>query len=160
MRNLKLVVAGAAIMVLAIAGVGNAQMGVGVMWENGIPDVMALPIMFGEGVVLQPSLYFSSVSDLYTQVEFGVSIEKQMREGTSPLFGGFAAVDLVSPDVGNSWANFSFGAFVGGTASVADNLDLIGRWGPTVTVLAEEVGDATIIGSDASLTLRWWLWGE
>ena len=160
MRNKKLVIVGAAIMVLAFAAVSNAQMGVGVKWETGIPDIMTFPIMFGEGMVLQPMLGFESVSDAYTEIEAGVSLEKHMREGTTPLFGGYAAIDMVSPDEGDSWTNFGFGVFVGGSASLADNVDLVGQWGPSVTVLAEEAGDATIVFSNASLTLRWWLWGE
>jgi hypothetical protein len=166
MRNMKLVVAAAAIMVLAAAGVGNAQMGVGVMWtSDGVPDVMTLPIMFGEGMVLQPMVGFISVSDgaSYSEFHVGASFEKQMREGTSPLFGGRIMVEIGSPDEGDGWTNFGIGAFLGGTASLADNLDIVGTWGPMLTMYAEEspvYTDATVISSQANITLRWWVFGE
>jgi hypothetical protein len=166
MKKLSVVLAGVAIVVMASGGAANAQMGVATMWTgSGVPDVMALPIMFGEGMVLQPMVAFVSESNsgTNTDVGLGLSIEKQMREGTSPLFGGKAMVDIGSPDVGDSWTNFGFGVFVGGTAQLGDNVDLVGQWGPSVYIYAKEspvYTDETVIQSEASITLRWWLWGE
>ena len=166
MRNVKLVVAAAAIMVLAASGVSNAQMGVGVMWTgDGVADAMALPIALGEDMVLQPMARFFSLSDgaSYSEFGLGLSLEKRMREGTSPLFGGKVLVEIGSPDEGDGWTNFGIGAFLGGTASLADNLDIVGVWGPTLYMYAEEspiFTDASVITSEASLTLRWWVFGE
>lgn len=170
MKKLSVVLAGVAIVVMATGGAANAQIGVGTMWQgNGVPQTMLLPIMFGEGMVLQPMASIFSYSDgaSFTDIGLGVSIEKHMREGTSPLFGGKVLVDIGSPDEGDSWTNFAFGVFVGGTAELGDNVDLIGQWGPTVSIFDENspasiagFSDATVIRSEASITLRWWLWGE
>jgi hypothetical protein len=166
MKKLSVVLAGVAIVVMASGGAANAQIGVGTMWTGGgVFDAMVLPIMFGEGMVLEPSAQVFSISNgaSFTEIGLGISIEKHMREGTSPLFGGMAMVDIGSPDEGDSWTNFGFGVFIGGTAELGDNVDIVGKWGPTIGIYAEEspvYTDATVIQSEASITLRWWLWGE
>ncbi|MBI5868047.1 MAG: hypothetical protein HZB43_07145 [candidate division Zixibacteria bacterium] len=170
MKRIGLIIATTALAVLATAAVSTAQMGVAVMWEGGgIPSVMALPIMFGEGMVFQPMAMINWQGDdgpnPGTQIGLGASFEKQMGDAdTKPLFGARAGVSIVSPKEGDSYTNFSLGVFLGGTAKLGDNLSIVGQWGPDVTIVGEK-GSATgksyaSINSAASLTLRWWIWGN
>ncbi len=170
MKRIGLIIATTALAILATASVSSAQMGVAVMWEGGgIPGVFALPITFGEGMVFQPVVMIDWQGDdgptPGTRLGLGASFEKEMGEGdTKPLFGGRAGVAIVSPKVGDSYTNFSLGVFVGGTAKLADNVSIVGQWGPDVTIVGEK-GSASgksyaSINSAASLTLRWWIWGN
>ena len=191
MKRAVLIFVGAAIMLMGVVGVASAQnMGVGLTYQgaNLVPD-LSLPIkMSGGSIVIEPLVGFSIVSvdtpdnssqaasanSLAiegTQFRFGASIEKQTNPGgTSPLFGGFARVNLTSPesDALDSWTDISFGAFIGGTAQLADNLEFLGFWGPQFTLNGERTSSSgsvlaassTSIDSMAGFRLRWYVFGS
>ena len=169
MKKLGIVVTAAVLAILATTAVASAQQGVAVMWEgSGLTPVMAVPIMFGEGMVLQPEVGVLWVADKgpYPGTAFllGASIEKHMMEGdTKPLFGAKARVEIGSPKGSDSYTDFSIGVFLGGTAKLAENVSLVGQWGPTMTLIGKRTshGDSyATVSSTASITLRWWLWGN
>ncbi|HWO56366.1 MAG TPA: hypothetical protein VNN55_02245 [bacterium] len=180
-----------ALTLLSVAGTANAEMGVGVVWSgNGIVPNMVLPIKMASGLVIEPILGFDkSETDIpyidedevpadfdlsITNIRAGVRVEKQMKmDGITPVFGGMAMIDLWSPggdlsDEIDSWTNFSFGVYVGASAPLAEGVDLVGTWGPTITSFGEiKAADddeivlqesATNIGSTANLSLRFWIW--
>ncbi|GAB4317423.1 MAG: hypothetical protein Kow0074_06020 [Candidatus Zixiibacteriota bacterium] len=190
MKKAVLVLAAAAMMLAGAVGTAGAQnIGVGVLYSGSslVPD-MLLPIKLGDGsLILEPQLGLSivSVDDPEsssmaasantlgiegTQIRFGASLEKQTNPGsTSPLFGGFARVSLTSPDAEglDSWTDFTFGVFLGGTAELASNLEFQGFWGPMFTLNGEHTaGDAvltpssTSIDSMAGFRLRWFVFGS
>jgi hypothetical protein len=170
MKRFGIVATTVALAIMATTAVASAQMGVAVMWDgNGLAPVMALPITIGEGMVLQPKVGILWVADdgptPGTEFMIGASFEKHMMEGdTRPLFGVHAAVDAVSPKEGDSYTNFNLGVFIGGTAKLAENVSIVGQWGPTLTMVGEK-GSVTgksysTLHSSAALTLRWWLWGN
>ncbi|MEW5701300.1 MAG: hypothetical protein AB1792_03625 [Candidatus Zixiibacteriota bacterium] len=114
-----------------------------------------------------------------TEIRAGVRVEKAAKmEGASPLIGGYGMLILGSPDDYveggttvklDTYTDFSFGVFVGGSAPLANGVDIVGVWGPTVDMfgkrkastegLEAETESATNFGSRASLSLRFWLWG-
>lgn len=189
MKKAVLVLAAAAIMVVGVVGMAGAQnIGIGVEYtgSNVTPD-MLLPIKLGDGsLILEPMVGLSilsvddpenttaaSASSLDaegTQLRFGLSLEKQTNPGsTSPVFGGFARMMLTSPDAEglDSWTDFQVGAFVGGTAELASNLEFQGFWGPVFTIFGEHTaGDVvtqlgrTRIDSMAGFRLRWFVFGS
>jgi len=169
MKRFGIVATTVALAILATTAVASAQIGVAVMWEgNGIAPVFALPITFGEGMVFQPmaGIWWEGDKGPYPGTEFmiGASFEKQMGEGdTRPLFGALAALDMISPKEGDSYTDFSIGVFVGGTAKLAENVSLVGAWGPTMTMVGKRTsaGDSyATLNSTAHVALRWWLWGN
>ncbi len=190
MRKAVLVLLGAAVMMVGAVGSAGAQnIGIGLEYtgSNITPD-MLLPIKLGDGsLILEPLVGLSivsvddpddesfaaaanSLSIEGTQLRFGASLEKQTDPGnTSPLFGGFARVMLTSPEAEglDSWTDFMFGAYIGGTAELANNLEFQGFWGPTFTLFGERTaGDivtqpsSTRIDSRAGFRLRWFVFGS
>ena len=163
--------------VMAAGSTANAAMGVGVKWgSNGASPEFVLPIKLASGMVIEPSLAFESVSSDAgskqaasfsgdgTAFRVGVAVEKYMDAvgAASPLFGAKVMIDIGSPDVGDSYTDIGFSLYVGGSAALADNLDIVGYWGPEVLLIGERSPNgptSTIIGSRASLMVRWWLWG-
>ena len=66
--------------------------------------------------------------------------------------------------------DLNFKVFLGGSASLADNFDFVGKWGQEFTVFGKQtstvqgrettlVDSGTRISSSAMLTLRWWVIG-
>ncbi|MBD3299054.1 MAG: hypothetical protein GF341_10395 [candidate division Zixibacteria bacterium] len=194
MRKAVLVLLGAAVMMVAAVGSAGAQnIGVGVEYTGSsvTPD-MLLPIKLGDGsLILEPIVglsiisvddpdegsSFSAGTDQFgfteegTQFRVGLGLEKQTDPGnTSPLFGGFARVHLTSPESDNvdSWTDFVFGVYLGGVASLTDNMEIQGFWGPTFTMFGEKTdsdGDVfspsvTRIDSRAGFKLRWFVFGS
>jgi hypothetical protein len=186
-----LVLGAVAVFAVLAAGSAKAEIGVGVIWDGGflVPD-MALPISMESGLVITPILGFLNTEDFYfptsitaeddpvpklTQIRFGVMVEKQtMPGGTTPVFGGYARAHMNSysdlqvggEDV-DSRFDMRFGVFVGGSAALGDNVDIVGMWGPEITMFGEQkAGDlvvtesSTDIGSTARIMFRWWLWGQ
>jgi hypothetical protein len=171
MKRFGIIATTVALAILATSAVASAQMGVAAMWTgSGIAPIMALPIAFGEGMVLQPmvGIHWESDKGQYfpgTAITLGSSFEKGFGTGdTHPLFGGKLAVDIYSPKVGDSWTNFNVGVFLGGSAKLADNVTLVGQWGPTITAYGKKgtiSGESyTTLDSEASITLRWWVFGN
>ena len=176
--SIVLVIAAAALLVNAPA---QAKIGVGINWNAGIQDVMVLPIKMQSGLIIEPMVGFQKIDKNVnagvgeTDFSVGARIEKHSKsDGITPVFGGFAAVDLTSldfpstlvaadGDAKDSFTDFVFGVYVGGSVPVADMFDVVGTWGPAVTIIGSRVegGDgATNFSTQASLVLRWWLWGE
>jgi len=193
---MKKVVMVAAILLLAGSSVVSAQnMGVGVNWTgSGVTPDMSLPIKLGDGsMILEPMVGFSLISvstpssstaasanqdysNFFegTRIRFGLSVEKQSKpEGVTPLFGAFAYLSMFSPDKDfsslDSWTDISFGAFLGGSAPIVNNLDFVGMWGPMVTLYGEQTfreggatayPKATEISSMAIFKVRWFVFGS
>ena len=170
MKKFGIVVTTAALAILATTAVASAQMGVAVMWEQGgVVPVFALPITVGDGMVIQPVAAFEWVADdgpnPGSAFLLGLGIEKHMMEGdTRPLIGAQVAVSINSPKVGDSYTNFGVGVFLGGTAKLADNVSLVGQWGPAITIVGEKGSPSgksyATVSSQASITLRWWVFGN
>ena len=193
---MKKVLLGVAILMLASSSVVSAQnMGVGLVWSGGgvVPD-MSLPIKMGDGsLVLEPmvglditsvdtpsSTSAASANQSYqfdfegTRFRVGLTVEKQTNPGTvTPLFGAGAFLAMFSPDTDfsplDSWTNFSFMGFIGGSAELTDNLEFVGMWGPQVTFYGEQTfkdggatasPKATEISSMAAFRLRWYVFGS
>lgn len=193
---MKKVVMVAAILLLAGSSVVSAQnMGVGVMWTgSGVTPDMSLPIKLGDGsMILEPMVGFSltsvstpsssstaganqDYSNFFegTRIRFGLNVEKQSKaDGVTPLFGACAYVSMYSPDKDlsslDSWTDIMFGAFLGGSAPIADNLDFVGMWGPKVTLYGEQkyreggatyYPKATEIATMAVFKIRWFVFGS
>ena len=169
MKKFALTVVAIAFAAMLLTGSASAQMGVAVIWDGGgVAPIFALPIQMGEAMVIQPMAAFQWVADKGpnpgTAFMLGGSLEAHMGEGdTRGLFGGKVAVEITSPKVGDSFTDFAIGAFIGGTAKLADNVSLVGQWGPTMTLVGKRVsgGDSyAMLSSDASITLRWWVFGN
>jgi hypothetical protein len=174
MKKWGVVVAVAVLVAVAACDTAQSAIGVGVEWEgNGIAPMMLLPIKLSSGLIIEPMLAFQRLDPKGyavggTEIVVGARIEKAMlASGTTPVFGGYALVDLTSPDVStgtapDSYTDFQFGVFLGGSASLCDQVDIVGSWGPTVMVNGKRFsgGDSwTDFSSRASITFRWWLWG-
>lgn len=171
MKRFGIIATTVALAILATSAVASAQMGVAVMWQGtGIPSIFALPIEFGEGMVLQPFAGFNWVSDkgpgAGSAVTLGASFEKGFGTGdTHPLFGGKVAVHINSPKGYDSYTDFGVGVFLGGSAKLADNVTLVGQWGPMLTAFSKKspnsLGDDWVeVNSEASITLRWFVFGK
>jgi hypothetical protein len=173
--SIVLVIAVAALLVSAPA---QAKIGVGINWNAAVENVMVLPIKMQSGLIIEPMVGFQKIDKNLnegigaTEVVAGARIEKHSKmDGITPVFGGFAMIDLTSLDypgdvpegVKDSYTDFAFGVYIGGSVPVADMFDVVGMWGPTVTIIGKrsDNGDsATNFSSQAQLVLRWWLWGE
>jgi hypothetical protein len=169
MKKFGIVVTTVALAILATTAVASAQLGVAVMWKaDGVAPIFALPIQMGDAMVIQPMAAFYWGADDSpnpgTALMLGGSLEAHMGEGdTRGLFGGKVAVEIGSPKEGDSYTDFHIGAFIGGTAKLADNVALVGQWGPTMTMIGKRssLGKSyAVINSDASITLRWWVFGN
>jgi hypothetical protein len=140
---------------------------------------------YGEYPVIFDYVYWEPDGDpAFTQFRIGVSVEKElMPGGTTALIGARGMLHMNSPsdlfvwvedDQGegdyqelDSWMNIEFTVYLGGSASLTDDVDIVGAWGPTISMLgAVDAGDqefipsATNFGSSAHIMLRWWLWGK
>ncbi len=169
MKKFGIVATVAALAVLATTGVAGAQMGVAAIWSGGgVVPIMALPIHVGDAMVIQPMAGFDWVADKGpnpgSAFMVGGSLEAQFGgEETKALFGGKVTVDITSPKVGDSYTDFHIGAFLGGTAKLSDNVSLVGQWGPTMTMVGKRSSNGesyATVSSDASITLRWWVFGN
>jgi len=182
MKKLGLIVAVAAFAAMTLTGLASAQnIGVGLLWEgSGITPDMVLPIKLGEDMVIQPVVGFDAVKDVKTEFRFGASFEKHLNtDPTTGLFGAKIYADFTSPSKPSSSAipedksylDLTFTVFLGATAKLADNVSLVGQWGPYLTAVGERkeslhgvetvtAKSTTLIGSAASLTLRWWIFGK
>lgn len=169
MKKFGIVVATVALAILATTAVANAQLGVAVMWEgSGVAPVFALPIAVGEAMVIQPMAGVYWVGDKGPNpgsvFMLGGSLEAHFGGGdTKGLFGGKLFVDFGSPKGGDSFTDISLGAFLGGSAKLGENLSLVGQWGPTLTLVGKRTANGenySTISSDASITLRWWVFGD
>ena len=174
MKKWGVVVAVAVLVAVAACDTAQSAIGVGVDWAgNGLVPMMILPIKLQSGLTIEPMLGFERLdpkghSDGGTTIDVGGRVSKAMSaSGTTPVFGGYALVHLTTPDVvtgtaPDSYTDFEIGVFLGGSASLGDKIDIVGSWGPTVTVNGKRSSDgdsSTDFDSRASITLRWWLWG-
>ncbi len=170
--SIVLVIAAAALLVSAPAQATN--MGVGINWLGGGQDMMVLPIQMESGLIIEPMLGFQIVKDGNKNFDFGARIEKHAKsDGITPLFGAFGVLEytklpsassLVAAvgDYKKSYVDFALGVYLGGSVPVVDNFDVVGSWGPEITILTarQEGGKSTtVFSSQASLVLRWWVWG-
>jgi hypothetical protein len=189
-----LVLGAVAMFAVMAAGSAQAEIGVGILWNGGylMPD-MTLPISLESGIVIMPQVGFLNTEDFsymggtpvgdntpkFTQIRFGGGVEKQtMPGGTTPVFGGYVQAMLNSfsdleygtggdAEEFDSRFDVVFGLYVGGSAALGDNVDIVGLWGPQIYMTGEQTaGDEVIwessteIGSSASIMFRWWLWGQ
>ena len=179
MKKFGMILAVALVGVLAVSSSSQAVMGVGVDWfgTSSGDALMVLPIKMASGMIIEPMAGFAKINEHAsesgygeTYITVGLRVEKaQKQEGASALWGACAAVDLSSVDLPSgveaksSFTDFMFGVYLGGSVPIADGLDLTGRWGPKVEAIGKrsDNGDgATNFGSMASLTFRWWVFGN
>ena len=122
--------------------------------------------------------FYSGKDPALMLIRVGVTVEKETNPGgLTALFGGgamlhmFSTSDVFVDTAGDiepdGWMNFEFTVYIGGSAPLTDGVDIVGAWGPTISMLGkieadgeEIVSSATNFGSSAHLLLRWWLWGE
>jgi hypothetical protein len=175
MKKLSIVLVIAAAALLVSAPAKAADMGVGINWLGNGQDLMVLPIKMESGLILEPMAGFQIVKDGNKYFDFGARIEKHSKsDGITPLFGAFGlfeytkfpdATTLIAAtgDPKKSVIDFSLGVYVGGSVPVSEKFDVVGSWGPEVDILTsrfEGGKSSTVFRSQASLVLRWWLWGE
>lgn len=184
MRKWGLIVAVAAVAAVAVSGPAHSAIGVGVRWgqDAGLVPNMVLPVKMASGMIVEPEVGFASSpissgltaattasTRRATQIRLGVGVEKAMKsEGTSGLFGARALVHIntFSNTDFKSRLDLAFGVYIGGTAKLADGVDIVGTWGPSVGITGKqkvksssaESDSQTSFGSTANLTIRFWLW--
>lgn len=153
-------------MVLAVlfivAGASNAEAAVGVSLEY---DGSFYP---GIGINFTPNTWVVDVLGRFYSVdgggtEFGgaVRVDKLM-DPTAPatgLWGLSADVLITSPDVGDSWTDFSLGGHIGASGHINDHFHIVGHAGVKVYLFgaAQFVDDdsRTDFGTYANLMFRW-----
>jgi hypothetical protein len=170
MKRFGIVATTVALAIFATTAVASAQLGVAVMWQGGgVAPIYALPIQMGEAMVIQPMAAFAWVAEdggaiAGSAYMLGGSLEAHFGDGDAKgLVGGKLFVEFGSPKGEDTWTDFQVGIFLGGTAKLADNLSLVGQWGPTLTMVGKRsLFDKSYIAesSDASITLRWWVFGS
>ena len=169
-----------AVALLVAAPAAPAQMGLGVMWtasseynnnsfspSSGMVPIFAFPIMIGGSLLLQPMLggasaVFEGATESASQFRVGGIMEYHFGgDGAVPLLGAKGLLEFNSKSVGDGWTNIHFGVFLGATADVAENVSIIGQWGPTYRFIGKEGrgfgGPELVSSTEASLTLRWWI---
>lgn len=160
----KFAIAVAALALIATAGTAHAGMG-GTMEFDGSFDPR-IGINFGNaGSTIDLLAGFQSVDGVGTAITLGGRFEKLMTGGgnASPLFGVLADVAIGSPDEGDSFTDFAFGAFIGGRVEVVEDFSLAGHMGLQAMMFGKRFdGDesSTDFGTFANLVVRYTgLWG-
>lgn len=156
-----------AVALLVLVAASSAQAGVGGTLEyNGSVD-QRIGINFSSaGGSTIDILGGFMVPDGGTNViALGGRFEKAMTGGGNamPVLGVLADVYLGSPDVGDSWTDFSVGGFLGGKVEIVEDFSIVARMGVAVDIVgarAANFDSSTNFGTFANFVIRVTnLWG-